>query len=77
MAVSQKSKRDAQAIKCIEELYSKHYGRYGVERMTAVLWTDYGLKLNHIPLYILTKGHSIIMLSFKINLKIKIHPEYV
>jgi len=51
MVVSEKSKRDAQAIKCIEALYSKHYGRYGVERMTAALWTGYGLKLNHKKVY--------------------------
>src|SRR5665648_755034 len=51
MVVSEKSKRDAQAIKCIKELYSKHYGRYGVERMTAALWADYGLNLNHKKVY--------------------------
>ena len=51
MVVSEKSKGDAQAIKCIKELYSKHYGRYGVERMTAALWADYNLKLNHKKVY--------------------------
>ena len=30
MIVSEKSKKDAPASKCIEKFYSKHYGRSGV-----------------------------------------------
>ena len=51
MVMSEKSKEDAQVIKFIEKLYIKHYGRYGVERMTAALSADYGLKLNHKKVY--------------------------
>lgn len=51
MIVSEKSKEDAQVIKCIEKLYKKHYGRYGVERMTVALSSDYGLKFNHKKVY--------------------------
>lgn len=58
MFVSEKSKEDAQAIKCIEKLYKKHYGRYGVERMTAALSSDYGLKFNHKKVYRLMAQNS-------------------
>jgi len=51
MVVSEKAKKDAQVIKCIEMLYIKHYGRYGVERITNALSTDYGLKFNHKKVY--------------------------
>jgi len=51
MVVSEKSKEDLLDIKYIEALYIKHYGRYGVERMTEALSTDYGLKLNHKKVY--------------------------
>jgi len=51
MVMSEKSKEDAQVTKCIKKLYIKHYGRYGVERMTAALLVDYGLKFNHKKIY--------------------------
>jgi transposase InsO family protein len=51
MFMSEKSKEDAQVIKCIKKLYIKHYGRYGVERMTAALLADYGLEFNHKKIY--------------------------
>jgi putative transposase len=51
MVISKKSKEDAHTIKFIEELYNKHYGRYGVERMTAALSADYDLRLNHKKVY--------------------------
>ncbi|WP_298844255.1 IS3 family transposase [Clostridium sp.] len=51
MVVSEKSKEDTQVIKFIEKLYIKHYGRYGVERMTAALSADYGLNINHKKVY--------------------------
>ena len=49
--VSEKLKEDSQVIKYIKKLYIKHYGRYGVERMTAALSEDYGIKLNHKKVY--------------------------
>jgi putative transposase len=51
MVVSENLKADAQIIKFIEKLYIKHYGRYGVERMTAALSADYGLNINHKKVY--------------------------
>lgn len=51
MVVSEKLKEDAQVIKFIEKLYIKHYGRYGVGRMTAALSADYGLNINHKKVY--------------------------
>ncbi|MGH4118647.1 transposase [Clostridium sp.] len=51
MVVTKKLKEDAQVIKFIEKLYIKHYGRYGVERMTAALSADYGLNINHKKVY--------------------------
>lgn len=51
MVVLDKVKEDAHVIKYIKELYIKHYGRYGVERMTAALATDYGIKFNHKKIY--------------------------
>ncbi len=53
MVVSKKLKGDAQAIKCIKELYSNLYGRYDVERMTSAQWADCNLKFNHKKVYLL------------------------
>lgn len=51
MTISEKLKEDSQVIKYIKKLYIKHYGRYGVERMTAALSADYNIKLNHKKVY--------------------------
>lgn len=51
VAVSEKLKEDLHVIKYIKKLYIKHYGRYGVERMTAALSKDYNIKLNHKKVY--------------------------
>jgi putative transposase len=51
MVVLDKAKEDAHVIKYIKELYIKHYRRYEVERMTAALATDYGIKFNHKKIY--------------------------
>ena len=51
MIMLEESKKDAEVVKYIKKLYIKHYGRYGVERMTAALSSEYGIKLNHKKVY--------------------------
>ena len=44
----------------IKELYQKHKGRYGVDRMTHALEQDYGIKYNHKKIYRLMKENNLL-----------------
>ena len=53
-----KTKKDIEdeiIIEKIKELYKKHKGRYGVDRMTHALEQDYDIKYNHKKIYRLMK----------------------
>ena len=44
----------------IKELYKKHKGRYGVDRMTHALEQDYDIKRNHKKIYRLMKENNLL-----------------
>ena len=44
----------------IKELYKKHKGRYGVDRMTHALEQDYDIKCNHKKIYRLMKENNLL-----------------
>lgn len=44
----------------IKELYKKHKGRYGVDRMTHALEQDYDIKHNHKKIYRLMKENNLL-----------------
>ena len=44
----------------IKELYKKHKGRYGVDRMTHALEQDYDIKYNHKKIYRLMKENNLL-----------------
>ena len=44
----------------IKELYKKHKGRYGVDRMTHALEQDYDIKRNHKKIYRLMKENNVL-----------------
>ena len=78
MIVSEKFKKDAQVVKYIKNLYIKHCGRYGVERMTAALSADYSIKLNHKKVYRLMSQNgylSVIKMKKRYKKPVDPHPK--
>lgn len=58
-----KTKKDIEdeiIIEKIKELYKKHKGRYGVDRMTHALEQDYDIKYNHKKIYRLMKENNLL-----------------
>lgn len=58
-----KTKKDIEdevIIEKIKELYKKHKGRYGVDRMTHALKQDYNIKHNHKKIYRLMKENNLL-----------------
>lgn len=57
---TKKDIEDEAIIEKIKELYKKHKGRYGVDRMTHALEQDYNIKHNHKKIYRLMKENSLL-----------------
>ena len=55
-----KDARDEYIIEKISELYMKHKGRYGVDRMTHALEQDFNIKCNHKKIYRLMKENKLL-----------------
>lgn len=70
---------DKHIISKIKELYQKHKGRYGVDRMTHALEQDYGIKINRKRTYRFIKENgylAVIKVKKKYNKSGEVHPKH-
>ena len=72
-------KEDSYIISKIKDLYEKHKGRYGVDRMTHALEQDFGIKINRKRTYRLMKNNgylAVIKAKKKYNKIGEVHPKH-
>ena len=72
-------KEDSYIISKIKDLYEKHKGRYGVDRMTHALEQDFGIKINRKRTYRLMKNNgylAVIKAKKKYNKTGEVHPKH-
>ncbi len=70
---------DKHIISKIKELYQKHKGRYGVDRMTHALEQDYYIKINRKRTYRFMKENgylAVIKVKKKYNKSGEVHPKH-
>lgn len=77
--ITNKMTEDEYIIDKIKDLYQKHKGRYGVDRMTHALEQDYDIKINRKRTYRLMKNNgylAVIKTKKKYNKSGEVHPKH-
>ena len=77
--ITDKMNEDSYIISKIKDLYKKHKGKYGVDRMTHALEQDFGIKINRKRTYKLMKNNgylAVIKAKKKYNKTGEVHPKH-